>query len=121
MRVLLKDGADHSGWLVAGREYTVLSIEVNANAHVVYRIRSEDNGQPVLFDAKAFRITDSSLSPVWQVACLEDGSHSFEPEPWSRPGFWEAFFDHDSDTVRVYREQVALIEHDSLAEHDEEP
>lgn len=118
MRVVLRaevaDTANVRGWLKAGKDYTVLSVEaagagVSAN---VYRIQSDDNATPALFEAKLFRLVDARIPSCWIVVQQDDLPIQLMPASWAEDGYWERFFDGDPAARREYE----AITHGILAE-----
>ncbi|NOU34476.1 MAG: hypothetical protein HOO96_41820 [Polyangiaceae bacterium] len=115
MRVRLREDAlaNRLGWarLKMGREYYVLSIERGATV-MKYRIVSEEDVVPVLFDENLFDVVDSTMPSTW-VPTETDRGVERSPAPWMQSGFWERFFDQDPDANRVFDEEC-----DKMAEED---
>jgi hypothetical protein len=58
-----------------------------------FRILGEEKATPALFEPEMFEIVTSVIPAVWVVTSPKPGALSFTPASWSRPGFWEDFFD----------------------------
>jgi hypothetical protein len=111
MRVRLKPDLakthDFLGWLKEDCVYHVLSIEQTGN-RPHYRIASEQDGTPVLFDCSQFDIVDDAIPSNW-VPTHTDAGTEWAPAPWNEPGFWERAFDFDPDALAVYKQEKKKI------------
>jgi hypothetical protein len=96
-----------SFWLELGRIYTVLSVEVYADS-VLLRVDTGDRDKVALHPVRVFEVIDNSIAPTWRVH-LRTPLLSLEPEAWAREGFWEEFFDGDSEPGRVFEEERMKI------------
>jgi hypothetical protein len=100
-----------SGRLKIGGFYDVLSISIEP-AFTRIRVVGSDS-VPALFDPKIFRVVSNRIPANWIVASPEPGCLSIGPERWSRPGFWEGYFDGDSRAIAVFEEDRAItLAHD---------
>lgn len=95
MKVRLKDDAPYED-LTPGREYYVVGIEADD-----FRV-IDDLGQPFLYSPEFFEVIDSRLPDEWQIDVGEDGERYAYPEELNGVGFFEDFFDRDTDAVRVF-------------------
>jgi len=90
------------GWLRPDVDYVVLSVEVLGDESA-YRIVTEDNATPALFESSLFDVTDESVPGLWvQVSQAHGKPDQRMPRAWSADGFWEAFFDGDPGARRAY-------------------
>jgi hypothetical protein len=96
-----------AGRFRAGTEYVVLCIEPLAGKNY-YRLVTETDGNPALFDAALFELVDNAISSLW-IVVQDGGCLEFTPEAWSEEGFWEAFFDNEPNAVSVYNEMLARL------------
>jgi hypothetical protein len=90
-------------WLSRQRDYIVLSIERSGES-MKFRIASEMNGTPVLFDSAIFEVVDEAQPGTWIATPTEAGIER-SPEPWTVTGFWERFFDGEPDAVQIFKEE----------------
>jgi hypothetical protein len=89
------DGRVH--WsLTVGREYTVIGIGADD-----YRI-VDDGGDPYLFDAQCFVVTDPTEPDFWCCDVGEDGERYCYPEEFGQPGFFEDYFDGNEAVRRGF-------------------
>jgi len=95
-------------WLQPGNNYTVLAIESGGRGRPEYRIATEIQGTPALFDARLFDIVDARLPSNW-IATAHGEHLEFQPAAWTTAGFWERFFDGDEDARRIYHEEIEKI------------
>ena len=96
-------------WLTLDEEYPVLAIDVLPDKRVLFRIESDDDGTPALFDAEMFVESSSAIPPTWQVRLRAGGSLEIAPSAWLRPGFWDEFFDRVPEAVEIYEKVKAEI------------
>ncbi len=85
-----------------GMEYRVIQIYTRAGGAIEYRIHYSDIELPALFDSRLFEIVSGRIPRGWQVSRRWSHILVFGPEEWHRPGFWEAFMDHEEWAVEIY-------------------
>jgi len=107
MKVILKASVDVdqqflSSWLRPGKEYVVLSIEQLKNA-AAFRLASENEGQPVLFEVGLFDVSERSLAKSWVALGIQEGIVELGPEEFASPSFLEQVFDHELHALITYR------------------
>jgi hypothetical protein len=111
MKVRLKRGLVESpaldGWLAENVDYHVLSIK-RWLGRERYRIASEKDGMPVLFDADKFDIVDDTIPENW-VATETEAGPEWAPAPWNEPEFWERAFNDDPQALAVYKQEKKKI------------
>lgn len=83
--------------------YHVLEIWTEPSATRLRLVGEEPT--PAMFEPEMFEIVSSVIPDAWKVTSPKPGCLSFAPEAWSRPGFWESFFDHQMDAVWCFEEQ----------------
>lgn len=86
-------------WLSDGQTYEVIEVYTD-HQRTSFRIMSDD-GTPALFDARGFVTVDDALPGDWRVEVTEHGT-TFGPAAFLTPGFWEAYFDRESNAVEVF-------------------
>ncbi|MFE2180125.1 hypothetical protein [Streptomyces sp. NPDC059455] len=91
------------------REYIVLEIFTPYGRSALFRIEFAESENPALFDSRVFTVTSTALPPTWRYANYETGSFTLCPEPWSRPGFWESYYDHEPSALEVYESEKQKI------------
>jgi hypothetical protein len=89
-----------------GTVYTVL--EIAGGRHGVH-LRTWRDDSPVLSPLEEFEITDPTLAPTWQ-AFQRDASLVMRPPAWNEEGFWERYFDGDSEAREIFERERAIIE-----------
>ncbi|WP_059011876.1 hypothetical protein [Streptomyces specialis] len=92
-----------------GAEYIVLEIFSQHNGDTSFRIEYSPYESCAIFDSRLFTITSPTIPPSWIYSQLESGSFSLCPEPWSHLGFWEAFYDRESEAVAVYEAEKQKV------------
>jgi hypothetical protein len=94
--------------LTAGRNYLVLELEIGPGKAPVVRV-IDDEGDPTLWMLSGFEIVDGQVPPSWHLVANEDGSFTFTPEKWARPGFWWSFFNQDYGAADDYDSELARL------------
>ncbi len=78
-----------------------------------------DEGRPFLYPARIFRIADPREPDDWVSETGEDGERYACPAPLNRTGFFEDFFDGDTQAVRTFwrtvNEQLAAADGQGIA------
>jgi hypothetical protein len=99
--------AEHSAWARVGNVYHVLSISISPSQTRLCLIGDEPT--PALFELDMFEIVSSTIPSVWVITSPKSGWFSLAPEPWSRPGFWEEFYDREPEAMACFEEYRKLI------------
>ena len=102
MRVILRnpfasDGRDFRHSLTVGREYEVIGICADDLQLV------DDHGEPILYDACCFEITDAEEPPFWVTEYGDEGERCSFPAEWSAIGFFEDWHDGVPSAVAAFR------------------
>ncbi len=100
--------------LEIGREYIVLSIQMNPNGHY-YRLAvpSYDNARgSALFFGAWFKIRDPTIPSSWIVHQSGDGSIDLVPRAWAKDHFFEDYYDGDPEMHRLYNAEFDLLTED---------
>jgi hypothetical protein len=102
-------GRTPDSWLKDGETYTVLAIHSNKQG-IEYRIMAGDPPIPALHSARLFKVVSNHLPSSW-VVNIDDDERFMEiaPEPWIASGFWEKFFDNDSDAINAFERESYKI------------
>ena len=97
---------DSSPWLKLKKEYVVLGIEENSLREKCYLVETRSGKLETLgfFSSLAFKIVDKSWPETWVKESI-NGEISIAPRSWQRTGFWEDFYDGESQAVDTYRKE----------------
>jgi hypothetical protein len=98
---------ERASWMKVGGVYTVLALWIEPG-HNRFRLVGEE-WTPGLFDAEMFELVSGIVPSVWTISSPQPGCFSIEPEAWSRPGFWDAFFDREPEAIAVFEEERRKI------------
>jgi hypothetical protein len=98
-----------SPWLTLGREYVVLSVLADTKGDVMYRLISDDQLTPALFDAAQFEVVSSTLATSWCIRVPAEGGLELAPAAWLTPGFWESYFDGEEEALTAFRKALATL------------
>lgn len=99
------------GWLKPDTLYLVLSVEATGAgaSGTSYRIESEDNRTPALYEPGLFRQVDGQIPSCWIAVQAEGLPLELMPASWAEDGFWERFFDGDPAARREYEAAVKMM------------
>ncbi|MFG2930257.1 hypothetical protein [Streptomyces achromogenes] len=92
-----------------GTEYIVLEVFFSGGGDSFFRIDFTQGEDSALFNSEAFVVTSPRIPENWMM--FPSGGRSFTlcPESWSRPGFWESYYDHDPQALALYEEERRAI------------
>ncbi len=96
-------------WVTIGKLYHVLEVVQDQNRWLFRLIGDKPENGPALFRFEQFEIVTSKIPPSWIVAWGKDGSLHLRPESWNEPGFWERYYDKDTDAMRIFEEERRKI------------
>jgi hypothetical protein len=96
--------------LKEGVIYVVLEIFVGEEK-TRYRIITDGTRTPTLHDARLFQIISPKIPSSWVVTSDKHKGFYIElaPAKWTVTGFWEKFFDGDSDAVAAFEQESYRI------------
>jgi hypothetical protein len=98
-----------SPWYTVGETYIVLALSVTKTNGVQVRMIGDDAETPTLFRFSDFQIVEGKLPPNWIVIAMADEGFELTPEPWSRKGFWDRFFNGDVEAKTVFERERDII------------
>jgi hypothetical protein len=105
--------ADSSPWLTIGRVYHVMSIFMDQQSGLRYRIISHDRDPGFATmgyqSAKSFELISTIIPSNWKIGILEDSAIDISPEAWQQHGFLEAFYDRNPDTYSIFERERDII------------
>ena len=97
--------------LTLNKEYIVLAIEFYNNEisifsnhigdYILYRIE-DDDGLVMPLPSKLFIITSNELPRGWVSYRDNDECYSLISSKWAKPGFWEEFYNDESNALAVF-------------------
>jgi hypothetical protein len=96
-------------WLTIGKVYHVLEVIQGSNKKWMIRLVGDDLNGAALFPLEEFEIVTHKLPDSWIIKWDKEGFFRLTPEPWSHAGFWERFYDKDSDAMRVFEREKGKI------------
>ena len=99
---------EKSGRLTVGKIYHVLEV-VQDGGRWLLRLAGDTPTALALFQIQQFEIVSSKIPHSWIIQWGKDGFFELTPEPWSQKGFWERYYDGDSEAVRVFEEEARKI------------
>jgi len=98
---------ERSPWAKLGGVYHVLTIWIEPTQTWLRLVGQEPT--PTLYQPEMFEVVSPVIPSAWVITSPKPGCLSFQPEAWSRPGFWEEFFDREPEAVACFEEYRKLI------------
>jgi len=105
----LEDDCGSDPWLTLNDEYLVLSILVAPRGPAKLRILADDNQTPILVDATMFAADSQPLPQSWVATIREGGVVELGPRSWLEHGFWERYFDGDTDAIATFQHEIQVM------------
>ena len=99
-----------SHWLTIGKSYSVLAVENDGESGLLFRVMSDDGFTPILADWREFKLVSSRLSATWIGSLDRNGNLMLAPKAWTRPGFWEEYFDREPEAMKQFEQARKAIE-----------
>jgi hypothetical protein len=108
VRLLGSDGKpqDKSPWITVGSTYDILEVLWVRDRGWLLRLVGDGENGVALFQLEMFDIVDRQIPSNWVATWHDEAFFSLCPEPWSRPGFWERYYDHDPDAIQTFKEEM---------------
>ena len=101
--------SEQSPWLTLEKAYHVLAVELDTNGKWLLRLVGDGLNGVALFSLDQFEMTSSKIPPSWIIWWRKNGLFELAPEPWTRPGFWEDFYDGKPEARRIFEEERGKI------------
>ena len=99
-----------SSWLTIGKTYLVLSVYAFVGRDLMLRLIGDDPNTPILVNARQFETTCIQMPSNWRAIIDDKGNFQLTPEPWSKPGFWESYFNGERAAEQVFIQELRKIE-----------
>ena len=100
---------DKSGWLTVGKIYHVLEVVQGTDRKWMFRMVGDGLNGVALFWLEEFEIVSSKIPDSWIIMWPKDDFFVLRPESWSRPGFWERYYDKDPESIRIFEQERGKI------------
>ena len=105
-----KECETESQWLTIGKEYVVLELETCDSKDTLYRLVGDnENKMPALYDSLQFEIVSGKMAKNWEASQVDPGYLVLGPKAWQEPGFWEKCYDHDPESLEIYKREARII------------
>ena len=104
--------AQENDYLTIGSEYEVLcvhfreiySADVDARLRGLYRIETNAEISPGLFDIRQFDTVSEKIPEYWIIEMQNNGSMYLGAKEWRTIGFWEEYFNNDVNALKIFRD-----------------
>ena len=98
-----------SPWLIIGKEYIVLMIEVYPTKNYFLLVDESSNQAPHLHGAKQFEVVSHSIPSNWQINPGDLEIMTIGPKSWQEPDFWGRCHEGDESALEVYKREARVI------------
>ena len=96
---------EKSSWLTTGYAYYVLSIHMQIGGWLKFQLIGDDGITPAFHDAEQFEVISDLIPSGWCVSYISGSHFELTPKAWDAPGFWEEYFDGDSEAVLLFESE----------------
>ena len=100
-------------WLTVGKVYHVFSINMQYGLPVKFLLFSDDVQTPAYHDANQFEVVTRTIPAEWIIDFESESYFKLTPKAWSKPGFWEDYFDGVPEAVELFN-----VEKESIVQSD---
>lgn len=100
---------ESSSWLTIGKEYHVLSVNMEDSLPIKFQLISDDEETPAYHDANQFEIVTNAIPEGWIVDFVSKSHFRLSPKAWAQPGFWEAYFDGELEAIELFNAEKNII------------
>ena len=107
---ITKTREETSSWLTIGKTYLVLSVYAFVGRDLMLRLIGDDPNGPIVVNARQFKTTCIQMPSNWRAIIDDKGNFQLTPEPWSKPGFWESYFNGERAAEQVFIQELRKIE-----------
>lgn len=90
-----------SPWLTVGKVYHVLELVLDGHHRWLVRVIT-DKESPALFQLQQFEVVSARLPPSWIVNWTAKGAFALTTAVWTKPSFWESYYERDAEVERVF-------------------
>lgn len=98
-----------SAWLTVGKIYPILSVLLDAQGRWLLRLPVDSGPDIGLFPLEQFEIVSARLPPSWVATWNKNGVFELTTAAWDEPGYWERYFDGDSNALIIFEREKAEI------------
>lgn len=103
------DPQEQSAWLTIGKVYHVLSVYMDTDSGWLLRLIGDTHPGVGLFPLEQFEIVSPKIPNRW-IVTWNGGVFELTTVAWNEPGYWELYYDDDSDALATFdREAGAII------------
>ena len=95
---------ERDSWLTLGQTYLVLEISVEKKRWMSYRLMSNNNSTPAIFDAQQFEVVSNKIPDEWCFDFVSPNYVGITPKAWIHDGFWEDYFNGEPEAEKIFRE-----------------
>jgi hypothetical protein len=108
--LITKTREETSTWLTIGKTYLVLSVYAFVGRDLMLRLIGDNPDMPILVNARQFETTCIQMPSNWRAIIDDKGNFQLTPEPWSKPGFWESYFNGERAAEQLFIQELRKIE-----------
>lgn len=122
VRILDEDTGDvleNCAWLSVGKEYCVLSVNIDQGMSLKFQLIGDDGQTPAYHDANQFEVISNDIPEQWIVDFVPSSHFRLAPRAWSNPSFWEDYFDRVPEAIELFEtEKMKIIDAASISRNE---
>jgi hypothetical protein len=100
---------EHSSWLTEGKVYHALGMFLDERKTLLIRMIGDDGITPALYGFNQFEVISPKIPSNWVVS-WNDNVFQLAPARWLARGFWERYFNGESEALRIFDEERLTVE-----------
>ena len=87
-------------------------LQLSSGRDLMLRLIGDNPNIPILVNARQFVTVCTKRPSNWRAIIDDNGSFHLMPESWSKPGFWESYFNGERAAEQRFIEELRKIETD---------
>jgi|688.fasta_scaffold592465_2 hypothetical protein len=110
--VTKEDLGDKSPWLIKGKEYVVLALNISSKCGIIVCLQTEHYNEPAYFSLNGFEIISQYMPTNWITLTKQIDDETFIdilPQSWSYNGFFIDLEDENYQAIKLFNKEAELI------------
>ena len=98
--------------LVVGQEYLVLELVISKKNMLLRLLIGPDSfgeSHSALYPSWAFATTSEIMPKNWRIRIDTESLMLVGPEAWMTDGFWERYYDGESEARRIFEVELKIV------------
>jgi hypothetical protein len=110
--VTKEDLGDKSPWLVKGKEYVVLALNISSKCGITVCLQTEHYNEPSYFSLNGFEIISQHIPKSWITLTKQMDDETFIdmiPQSWAYDGFFNELEDENHQAIALFNREIEII------------